>query len=287
MISSVRKEIYEHDEFLSANYRREILTLACSIAKFGFERDYLNRHPFKAFELPDAGDKPYDYWRVDEEDKFLDWLQAGGNYVQPHTDRGGKPYERKWSVWNHGKIYEVVLLALKTGMRKGEITALTLDNVDFDAGIITVQAAWSDREKKFRNQTKNGGYRRIEMNPDVFEVLWRYKDSPRTERIFEKIMLSHTIKQFSKWTRIAGVRELHFHALRNTFLTNIANGIGMDGPVDIVKVMELAGHSDLKTTMVYVHSTGIKDTSSRLWSRAQRKAIAQKVIPIKRKEAQA
>jgi integrase len=100
-------------------------------------------------------------------------------------------------------------------------------------------------------------------------------------------MQSHTIKHFSKLTRLANVREIHFHALRHTFLTNIANGIGMDAPVDIVKVMELAGHSDLKTTMIYVHSAGIKDTSSRLWSRAQRKELAQKVIPLKRKEAQA
>jgi integrase len=284
---AVRKELHEHDEFLSASYRREILTLACSIAKFGFERDYLQRHPFKAFELPDAGDKPYDYWRLDEEDKFLDWLQAGGKYVQPHTDRAGERYDRHWRVWNHDKVYEVVLLALRTGMRKGEITALTMDHVDCDENIITVQAAWSEKAKKYRNQTKNGGYRRIEMNPDVAEILWKYRDTPRTERLFDKIMQSHTIKHFSKLTRLANVREIHFHALRHTFLTNIANGIGMDAPVDIVKVMELAGHSDLKTTMIYVHSAGIKDTSSRLWSRAQRKELAQKVIPLKRKEAQA
>ncbi len=284
---AVRKELYEHDEFLSVTYRREILTLACGIAKFGFERDYLQRHPFKAFVLPDAGDKPYDYWRPDEEDKFLDWLQCGGPYVQPHTDRSGQKYDRHWRVWNHEKIYEVVLIALKTGMRKGEIAALTLDHVDFDENIITVQDAWSEKAGKFRNQTKNGGYRRIEMNPDVFEILWKYRDAPRSERVFNDIMRSHTIKKFSKLTKIANVREIHFHALRHTFLTNIANGIGMDEPVPITKVQELAGHSDIGTTMIYVHSVGIKDTSSRLWSRAKRKEMSQKIIPFKRKEAQA
>jgi integrase len=284
---AVRRDFYQDDEFLSSSYRREILTLACSIAKFGFERDYLKRHPFKAFELPDAGDKPFDYWRLDEEDKFLDWLQSGGAYVQPHTDRKGMQYQRQWRVWNHAKVYEVVLLALRTGMRKGEIAALTMDHVDFDNNIITVQAAWSEKGRSFKNQTKNGGYRRIEMNPDVVDILWRHRETPRTDRLFDKIIQSHTIKHFSKLTKLAGVREIHFHALRHTFLTNIANGIGMDAPVDIVKVMELAGHSDLKTTMIYVHSAGIRDTSSRLWSRAQRKELAQKIIPLKRKEAQA
>ena len=81
------------------------------------------------------------------------------------------------------------------------------------------------------------------------------------------------------------MREIHFHALRHTFLTNIANGIGMDGPVDILKVKELAGHSDIQTTMLYVHSAGIKDTSSRQWSRSERQTQAKKVVPFKMKEA--
>jgi integrase len=284
--TAIRKEFYEHDEFLSATYRRDILILTCSIAKFGFERDYLQRHPFKAFELPDAGDRPFDYWRLEEEDQFLNWLQAGGQYVQPHTDRAGEAYSREWRVWNHEKIYDVVLLALRTGMRKGEITALTRDHVDFEQKLITVQASWSEKSKP-RNRTKNGGYRRIEMNPDAMKIMLKYRDVPRDERIFAPIMQSHTIKHFSKLTRIAGVRELHFHALRHTFLTNIANGIGMDSPVDIVKVKELAGHGDIQTTMLYVHSVGIKDTSSRQWSRDERKSRSENVIPFKRKEAQA
>ncbi|RYZ81214.1 MAG: hypothetical protein EOP04_24415, partial [Proteobacteria bacterium] len=64
---AIRKELLENDEFLSASYRREILTLACSIAKFGYTRDFLSSHPFKAFVLPFAGDRPYDYWRLEEE----------------------------------------------------------------------------------------------------------------------------------------------------------------------------------------------------------------------------
>jgi site-specific recombinase XerD len=52
-----------------------------------------------------------------------------------------------------------------------------------------------------------------------------------------------------------------------------------------MKVKELAGHSDIKTTMIYVHSIGVKNTSSLQWSRSERKANLEKVIPIKRKEA--
>jgi integrase len=286
---AIRRELKTQDQFLSAHYRREILTLACSIAKFGFERDFLASHPFKAFEMPAVGEKPFDYWRPAEEDKFLDWLLAGGPYTKEHTNRAGEKFDRPWRVWNYREVYEVVLLALKTGMRRGEITALRMDHVDFEEKVITVQDAFVSCTGKFKDTTKNGSFRRIEMNPDVEEVLLRYKDRPRNERIFEKIMTSHTLKKFSELTRKAGVREIHFHALRHTFLTNLANGIGIDAPVDILKVKELAGHSDIQTTMLYVHKIGIKDTSSLQWSRTERKNRANKTLPsnvfaLKRKE---
>ena len=56
--STIRKELFENDEFLSSTYRSEILTLASAIAKFGFERDLIVSHPFKEFKLPNSGDKP-------------------------------------------------------------------------------------------------------------------------------------------------------------------------------------------------------------------------------------
>jgi integrase len=83
----------------------------------------------------------------------------------------------------------------------------------------------------------------------------------------------------------AGVREIHFHALQHTFLTSIANGIGIDRPFDILQVKELVGHSDIQTTMLYVHSAGIRDTISLQWSRAERKTHSHKFIPFKTREA--
>ena len=267
--STVRRELFESDEFLSTTYRREILTLVCAMAKFGFERNLLSRHPFKAFKLPEAGDKPFDYWRPHEEDKFLDWLEGGGVYYLPHTHRGGQQYMRRWEVWNHNKLLEVVLMALRTGMRKGEIGALTMDNVSFNDNLITVRSTYAEKEKRYKDTTKNKGYRRIEMNDDVREILMSYRHLPGNRRIFNTN--THTLKYFSKQTRYAQTREIHFHALRHTFLTNIANGIGMDEPVHIMKVKELAGHSNIETTMIYVHNEGIKNTSSLQWSRSDRK----------------
>jgi hypothetical protein len=69
-------------------------------------------------------------------------------------------------------------------------------------------------------------------------------------------------------------------------LTNIANGIGMDAPVELLKVMELAGHKHIETTMIYVHGAGIKNTSSRQWSRAERRKREQIILQSMKKEVQ-
>jgi hypothetical protein len=45
----------------------------------------------------------------------------------------------------------------------------------------------------------------------------------------------------------------------------------MDAPLSILKVQMIAGHSDLKTTMRYVHSDGVRGTSSLQWSREERR----------------
>ena len=45
-----------------------------------------------------------------------------------------------------------------------------------------------------------------------------------------------------------GISDMTVHALRHTFISHLV----MNG-VDLVSVKELAGHSDIKTTMRYAH----------------------------------
>ncbi len=75
-------------------------------------------------------------------------------------------------------------------------------------------------------------------------------------------------------------KGIHFHSLRHTCLTNLANGYGMDKALPLPKVQQIAGHLDIKTTMRYVHNDIIKETASLQWSRSDRRA---KVITEVRK----
>jgi integrase len=249
------------------------------VTKFGLERGYLVVNPFREYKLPECPEQPYDYWRLEEEDAFLQWLEDGGHVVKevcrPHSKRLGKPenFTKRFRTRNVGELYDVVLFALRSGLRKGEIGALTSRDVNFERNCIVVRRAYSEKEKRVKNTTKGKTFRIIELNGDMTDILKRR--IARTKSDSDLLFNTRTwaIKNFSKYCVKAGVREIHFHSLRHTCLTNLANGYGMDTPLPLPQVQKIAGHKDIGTTMRYVHTDGIDNTTSRQWSREQRRAL--------------
>ena len=275
----MEEELFEDDDFLSSAYRREILTVACMVTKFGFERGYVSSNPFKEFKLPECPEQPCDYWRLEEEDKFLQWLEEGG-YVEkevcrPYSRIQGKPekFLKRFQTHNVEDLYDIVLFALRSGLRKGEIGALTARDVNFSNNCIVVRRSYSEKENVIKDTTKGKTFRIIELNDDMKSILKKRvaRSKSETDTLFNT--RTWAVKNFSKYCVKAGVREIHFHSLRHTCLTNLANGYGMDVPLPLPQVQKIAGHKDIGTTMRYVHTDGIKNTGSRQWSRDHRKAI--------------
>jgi integrase len=275
----IEDEFYEDDDFLSAAYRKEILTVACMVTKYGFERGFNAVNPFREFKLPECPDQPYDYWRLDEEDAFLQWLEEGGivtkEVTRPHSVRLGKPekFVKRFRTRNVEDLYDVVLFALRSGLRKGEIGALIARDVNFAKNYLVVRRSYSAKEKRVKTTTKGGTYRIIEMNEDMRNILKRRCDRVKEDSELLFKTNSWAINKFSKYCAKAGVREIHFHSLRHTCLTNLANGYGMDAALPLPQVQKIAGHKDIGTTMRYVHVDGIENTGSRQWSRERRKAL--------------
>mgnify|MGYP003332057954 CR=1 FL=1 len=273
---AVRKSRWDEDQddnCLSIAYQREILTVACMITSWGSGRKppLIYENPFEAFKLPKAPEHLYDYWNLEDEDQFFDWLDAGGFYEKETTryhHRGKKKCVIKLQIRQPDELKDIVQIALRTGMRLGEIGALRNADVDLVRGFIVVRGSYSQKERKRKNTTKNKKARRIEINQDVKEILLKRKHKPQMEALFNIHM--NSIKFFSRTCRLAGVKEIHFHSLRHTCLTNLANGYGLSKPLPIPKVQQIAGHSDIKTTMRYVHGDNINETASLQWSREER-----------------
>jgi len=137
------------------------------------------------------------------------------------------------------KMRPILVLALNTGMRRGEILGLKWHDIDFKRDIITLL------------DTKNGEKREVYMNEQVKTALIRVRKNPVSPYIFcDKDGKPFYDIRKSFWTvlRKSGIKDFHFHDLRHTFASHLV----MSG-VDLNTVRELMGHKDIRMTLRYSH----------------------------------
>lgn len=139
-----------------------------------------------------------------------------------------------------GSLKSIVIIALNTGMRSGEIFSMRWNDVDFDQHFI------------FIKMTKSGVARKVPMNAVVAAALKTMKRegefvfvNPKTGR-----PLTTVHRSFKSACTKARINDLRFHDLRHT----AASWMVMGG-VDLVTVAQILGHSDIKMTMRYAHPT--------------------------------
>ena len=134
----------------------------------------------------------------------------------------------------------IVITALNSGMRKGEILSLKWDNVDLQHGFILLDI------------TKNGERREIPINntlSEIFRGITRRLDvqyvffDSKTGKPYMDVKRS-----FNTACRKAKIKDFHFHDLRHTFASQLV----MAG-VDITTISKLLGHKTLTMTLRYAH----------------------------------
>jgi integrase len=140
-------------------------------------------------------------------------------------------------------LRELVLFALHSGMRLGEILALTWSGVDLFRRTVTV----------FRS--KNGERRTVPLNHTVMALLTE-KTGVRhlkTSLVFPSmagtpIDPNHLRRALRPVMANAGIVDCHFHDLRHTFATRL-----VQSGVDLYKVQRLLGHKSPMMTQRYAH----------------------------------
>jgi integrase len=172
------------------------------------------------------------------------------------------------------RFASLFILALGTGMRKGELLALKWDDVDFEKRTITISKTLT----LVRNQTTlenylhvgepktEAGNRVIPVFPFVISSLKAHFDKQQMEKekagtnyndcgfVFCTYTGNHlqprnVIRSFVQLIDQSGIRRIPFHGLRHTFATRaLEAGI----PAKVVQTM--LGHKDVKTTLnIYTH----------------------------------
>ncbi len=148
-------------------------------------------------------------------------------------------------------IREMILTALRTGMRHGELTGLQWSSIDWENRNITVRHSRCDRTGTL-DTPKSNRERHIPMDADVYEMLFKRRRS--TGYVFldrngtKPFTSSRMIRELREVRYRAGLRPLGWHTLRHTFASHLA----MRG-TPLHAVQALLGHSTISTTMRYAH----------------------------------
>ena len=149
-----------------------------------------------------------------------------------------------------GYLKSIVIVAMFTGMRKGEILNLrwkpnaNFPYVDFENEFICLPIS-----QEF--STKNNEERTIPMSQEVIEAIRAIPkrrgkfvfENPKTRRPYRIIKRS-----FQTALKKAGIKDFKFHDLRHTAGSHLA----MAG-VDLLTEQEILGHRDPMTTRRYTH----------------------------------
>ena len=157
--------------------------------------------------------------------------------------------------------YELFLLELSTGMRRGEICGLKWSDISFLDGTLSVKRSVSSKAGGgvTVGDTKTGaGVRTIVMPPSVATMLEKKQATAVSQWVFPNFenpaLPLNPTAAYDKLKRILKRAELpliRFHDLRHTFATH-----AIQGGVDAKTLAGLLGHTDASFTLdTYTHMT--------------------------------
>ncbi|HEY0875209.1 MAG TPA: site-specific integrase [Vicinamibacterales bacterium] len=191
------------------------------------------------------------YLSTAEESRLLKALTARDEARRAERERANRwRTERKYAAWPVYGTYTdhltpMVTLALHTGMRRGELFALTWADVNPTKAVVTVRG----------ETAKSDQTRHIPLNVTAATVLATWREITKPEKVTDLVFpgadgarLEDIKTAWGALLKAAKIEAFRFHDCRHHFASKLV----MAG-VDLNTVRELLGHSDLKMTLRYAH----------------------------------
>lgn len=160
-------------------------------------------------------------------------------------------------IKNH-RWYPIYVLAITTGMRKGEILGLHWENIDLEYGTLSIQHTVQYMSGQIiQGEPKTSGSRRKITLPEyTLGVLREFQESTgKTEGLLFTTSTSRPVsgrnvsRHFDSALEKAGLPHLRFHDLRHTAATLL-----LKENVHVKIVQEMLGHSTVALTLdTYSH----------------------------------
>ncbi|MGN1310716.1 MAG: tyrosine-type recombinase/integrase [Clostridia bacterium] len=208
--------------------------------------DYISYNVNQKIECPKVRTKETQCYSLEEVNKLLEVLQ-------------NEPI----------KYQSVIMLALDSGIRRGELTGLTWDDIDFNNSTINVNkttqytSGYGVYEKPTKSQTSD---RKLYISETTLNILKKY----RTEQLETKMKLGSkwgnskrvfTTEDgfdmhpntpsyiFQRIIKKYNLKKIKFHALRHTCIS-----LMILGGIQTQVISRIAGHSSMQITdKIYSH----------------------------------
>jgi integrase len=140
-------------------------------------------------------------------------------------------------------LRDIIVFDLHTGLRQDELLSLQWDRVDLFRRVIIIQ------------ESKNGKPRTIPLNQIALDILMEKAKvrSLKSDLVFPSIVMTkinrrNLVRSFDIVREKAGIQNFHFHDLRHTFATRLAQR-----GVDLYRISKLLGHQGITMTQRYAH----------------------------------
>ena len=156
--------------------------------------------------------------------------------------------------------FEIFLLALATGLRRGKLLALQWDDLDRKTGELQIRRTVrrTKGELLVSEPKTDAGFRTIQLPPSVVRVLTEYKSTINSRWMFPSPIIEDAPRDpgtvYSKIKLVlerAGCKIVRFHDLRHTFATE-----ALEHGMDVKTLSAVIGHVSAATTLnIYAHIT--------------------------------
>jgi integrase len=230
----------------AATANRDLVALKASLSK-AVQWRLISEHPLRAVR-PSKEDSAaiVRYLINDEEQRLREELATRDERRQAaraaanawRRERGYPELPEMRTFSDH--LTPIVLLALNTGLRRGELFGLHWEDVDLQRGSLAVRG----------NHAKSGRTRHVPLNAEARKVLTEWSDD-RQGFVFPGAEGEKMTTLKTGWLKIANAAQLvdfRFHDLRHTFASKL-----VQRGVDLNTVRELLGHSSFTLTLRYAH----------------------------------
>lgn len=201
------------------------INLAKKMLSVAVDFELLAANPFQSVKSIKTSKPGFKFWTSEESEKFLKRCRE----LDP-------------------ELCDLILFAVRTGLRLGEIKALCRKDLDFENRIIRVGATWAWKLGKVMDRSKNGEVDFVPMTPQIYDLLLTKKMMKPGQSVFRQNLVPYGNERLKLMCGKAMVQVLNFHSLRHTFASQLA----MAG-VDLFRIQKLMRHKSIEMTQRYAH----------------------------------